>query len=127
VRKDRTGTFPVDSRLTDISYATTFAPLVETLAQATAETPALTTEEDAAEAGTRLFADPGLTILRETLLKHIQLPEADALWLLSAKLRMAIHEWEQVPPTKIPSLVDSLNASDPDAIRRFVAQNRKGA
>jgi hypothetical protein len=127
VRKDRTGTFAVDSRLTDISYATTFAPLVEILVQAEAETTALTTEDAAAEAGTRLFDDPGLTILRETLLDHMQLNEADALWLLGAKLRMSIHEWAQVPPTKIPGLVDSLTASDPDAIRHFVAQNRKGA
>jgi hypothetical protein len=127
VRKDRTGTFAVDSRLTDISYATTFAPLVEILVQAETETTALTTEDAAAEASTRLFDDPGLTILRGLLLDHLQLPEADALWLLGAKLRMSIHEWAQVPSTKIPSLVDSLNASDPDAIRHFVAQNRKGA
>lgn len=127
VKKDRTGTWGVDQRLTDITYAHTFQPLVEGMAGGEASATKLATEEEAADSGTRLFEDPGLTILRDTLLGRMKLSESDAFWLLTAKLKKPITDWMHVPADKINSLVDSLSASDPKAIQSFVQQNKKGA
>lgn len=127
VKKDRTGTWNMDQRLTDVTYADHFQSLVESMIQGTAASIPLVTEEDAANQGSRLFEDPGLTILRDTLCQIIGLSEVEALWLLTAKLKKPISDWQYVPSDKISVLVDSLADSDPQVIQAFVRQNRKGA
>ena len=117
----------MDQRLTDVTYADHFQSLVEIIGQGTINSIPLATEEDAADRGSRLFEDPGLTILRDMLCQTIGLSEAEALWLLTAKLKKPVTKWAQIPLEKINSLVDSLSASDPGAIQSFVKQNKKGA
>lgn len=127
VKKDRTGTWAVDQRLTDVSYVHTFQTLVEGMAQGETTSTPMATEEEAANRGTRLFEDPGLNVLRDILTDTMHLSESDAFWLLTAKLKTPITDWTQVPPKNISMLVDSLSDSDPASIREFVAKNKKGA
>lgn len=122
VRKDRTGTWGVDQRLTDVSFPTTFAPLVDAMSQGTASSTTLTTEEEAAEQGSRLFEAPGVDLLRDTL-RSMGIGEAEGLWLIGKKLGKAVGKWADVPVARISGLIDSLVQTDPEKIRDFVAQN----
>lgn len=126
IRKDRTGHFAVDSRLTDLSYAQTFEPLVAEISQGTESTRKYQTEEEAAESAQKLFDSPGLTLLRDTC-EGMGLTEAESLWLLSAKLKTPISHWGQIPANKLNGLVDGLISTDAASIVAFVRQNRQVA
>jgi hypothetical protein len=124
VRKDRTGTWPVDTRLTDVSYATTFAPLVERIGVGQDPVP-LMTEETAAQEGATQFdpVETGRAILRDLLCGQWGFDERQALWLLASKLRQPLRSWAEIPPERLSSLVDQLQATDPAKLRAFVAQH----
>jgi len=123
VRKDRTGTWPVDTRLTDLGYAT-FRPLVERLDSGTAPSGLATEEAAAQEAAAHLDpATTGRAILRDLLCGQWGFDERQALWLLASKLRQPIRSWTELPPERLSSLVDQLQATDPAKLRAFVAQH----
>lgn len=128
VKKDRTGTWGLDSRLVDISYAATFAPLVETISQGTAETAGMVDEETAAERGSDLFDSraPGIAALH-TIFEQIGLSDPDALWLLSSKLKKPIAAFSDIPAAKMSDLITSLQQTDAHVLRNWVADHREVA
>lgn len=121
VRKDRTGTWPVDTRLTDVSYEHTFRPLVERIGAGPIAEVRMATEEEAAEDGAEEFATAGPEVraLRAVLTAK-GLTDQDGAVLIGAKLHRPIPSLTVLSPAEARKMSEGIDGTDAEALRGAV-------
>ncbi len=119
IRKDRTGAFPIDSRVVDPSYET-FRAVIEEIGVGVA---ASALEEDAdaavAEADELTPAGPEVRALRDVLASK-NLTDDDGAILIGAKLHRPIPSLTVLTPAEARKMAEGISGTEAEALRAAV-------
>lgn len=123
VRKDRTGTWMIDERLTNVSYDTTFRPLVERQASVSISSTPMATEDEAAELGVSDFQRMPLAYgaLKAVFAEKL-LSDDEGFRLCAAKLKRPITAMEQMSIAEAAQLAQGMATVSADDLRSAVTR-----